>query len=114
MPSIRILIAEDHPMTIAGLNMLVDTQPGWQACGQVADGAGVMAAVADAAPDVLLLDLALPKRTGLDLLQDLQRTANAPRTVADASPWFCTRRTRRRSTIRPGTPSGSRGPRARR
>lgn len=81
MGSVKILIAEDHPLTIAGLKMLVDTHPQWHNCGQVTDGAEVLAAVADRAPDLLILDIALPHRTGLDLLQELVKSPQRPHTV---------------------------------
>ena len=73
MGSVKILIAEDHPLTIAGLNMLVDTHSEWHNCGQVTDGAKVVAEVREKSPDVLILDLALPNRTGLDLLNEIKK-----------------------------------------
>ena len=67
----RILIADDHEHVAAGLSALL--KPDHQVVGVVADGALVLDQVARLHPDVLLLDLWMPGRNGLDLLVDLHR-----------------------------------------
>lgn len=71
LPSARILIADDHEHVAAGLSALL--KPDHQVVGIVTDGALVLGAVAEHHPDILLLDLWMPGRNGLDLLLDLHR-----------------------------------------
>jgi len=66
----RLLVAEDHALFSQGLCALLgDT---YKVVGVVQDGADVTAAARQHQPDVLLLDLSLPNRTGMDILGDLQ------------------------------------------
>jgi DNA-binding NarL/FixJ family response regulator len=75
----RLLIAEDHEMFSQGLRaMLGDT---CRILATVADGRNVVPAVLRHEPDVLLLDLSLPHRTGLDILGELRTAAPAVRVV---------------------------------
>jgi len=65
------LIVDDHPMMREGLAQLLDHESDLQACGQ-ADSAGqALNAVNAAAPDLVLLDISLPDRNGLELIKDL-------------------------------------------
>ena len=65
------MIVDDHPMMREGLAQLLDHESDLQACGQ-ADSAGqALNAVNAAAPDLVLLDISLPDRNGLELIKDL-------------------------------------------
>jgi DNA-binding NarL/FixJ family response regulator len=75
----RILLAEDHALFSQGLRAMIgDT---YNVLAVVSDGAEVTAAVQRYHPDVLLLDLSLPNRTGMDILGDLQTLDPAVRVV---------------------------------
>jgi DNA-binding NarL/FixJ family response regulator len=76
--TIRIVIADDHPIFRDGLRKLLESEPGFSVVSEAADGNEAVALVERMAPDVLLLDLAMPKRPGLDALRDL---ANGPQSV---------------------------------
>lgn len=65
----RLLLAEDHTLMAEGLRGIL--AKGYEVVGVVADGAAVNAAVARYQPDVLLLDLSLPNRPGMELLGEL-------------------------------------------
>ena len=65
----RLLLAEDHTLMAEGLRGIL--AKGYEVVGVVADGAAVGAAVARYQPDVLLLDLSLPNRPGMELLGEL-------------------------------------------
>lgn len=67
----RLLLAEDHALFSQGLRAMLGRS--YEIAGVVADGAAVVAAVEEHEPDVLLLDLSLPNRTGMDLLGDLRK-----------------------------------------
>jgi DNA-binding NarL/FixJ family response regulator len=71
----RVLVVEDHEVVGEGLRALL--LPRYDVVGPVRDGHEVLAAVDELHPDVVLLDLTLPGRSGLDLLPDLHK--NHPR-----------------------------------
>jgi DNA-binding NarL/FixJ family response regulator len=75
----RILVAEDHQLVADGYRALLATHEDLQVVGAVTDGNAVVAAAAELSPQVLLLDLSLPGRSGLDLLSSLR--ARGPRVV---------------------------------
>ncbi len=67
----RILAAEDHRLVVDGYRAIFDAFDDLEMVGEVFDGNDVLAAVAASKPDVILLDLSLPGRSGLDLLPAL-------------------------------------------
>jgi two-component system nitrate/nitrite response regulator NarL len=79
--SIRILIADDHPIVRDGLRRLLETEPDFSVVGQAADGREAIKLVKDLTPDVLLLDLAMPRLPGLEVLRELADSAAAVRTI---------------------------------
>ena len=75
---IRIVIADDHPVFREGLVKLLEAKPDMQVVGVACDGADAMALVAKLEPDLLLLDVAMPRMTGLVALRELKdRSARA-------------------------------------
>lgn len=81
MPPIKILIAEDHALLADGLQLLLGTQPDMVCQGVVRDGAQALAQTLAHAPDVLLLDLGLPRLDGLGVMEALQREQSATRVL---------------------------------
>jgi two-component system nitrate/nitrite response regulator NarL len=69
--SIRILIADDHMMFCDALRNLLEQEPDFAVAGIINDGKDVLRLVAKLKPDLLILDLAMPGITGLDVLQKL-------------------------------------------
>jgi two-component system nitrate/nitrite response regulator NarL len=80
-PSIRILIADDHPIFRDGLRKLLESEPGLRVVGQAADGADAVAMARQLQPDILLLDLAMPRVTGLEALRELTASSTPVRTI---------------------------------
>lgn len=76
MPPIHILIAEDHALLADALKMLLSTQPDMHCIGAVSDGEQAMAQSLALKPDVLLLDLGLPRLDGLSVMAALQAAAS--------------------------------------
>jgi DNA-binding NarL/FixJ family response regulator len=68
---IRIVIADDHPIFRDGLRRLLQSDPRFEVIGEAGDGQEAVAQVVKLRPDVLLLDLAMPRVNGLQALQDL-------------------------------------------
>lgn len=77
MPSIQVLIAEDHALLADALELLLGTQADMQCVGIARDGAQALAMAQERQPDILLLDLGLPQLDGLAVMQAL-RAARCP------------------------------------
>jgi DNA-binding NarL/FixJ family response regulator len=69
--TVRILIADDHPIFRDGLRRLLEAEEDLQVLGEAADGAEAVKLARQLKPDILLLDLAMPKHPGLEALRDL-------------------------------------------
>jgi DNA-binding NarL/FixJ family response regulator len=68
MGPLRILIADDNPLVRCGLRMLIERQEGWSVCGEAADGLEALEKATSLKPDVILLDISMPKLDGLNAL----------------------------------------------
>jgi len=69
--TVRIVIADDHAIFRDGLRRLLEAEPGFTVVGEAANGHEAVQRVAELKPDILLLDLAMPKAGGIDALQEL-------------------------------------------
>jgi len=69
---IRVLLADDHPIVLDGLERLFRLEPDFEVVGSCRDGEEVLRAVAAAPPDLLVLDLKMPRLDGLEVLRALQ------------------------------------------
>lgn len=77
---IRIVIADDHPIFRDGLRRLLETEPGLKVVGEACDGAEAVKLACQLRPDILLLDLAMPRMPGLDALREISGS-QGPSTV---------------------------------
>jgi DNA-binding NarL/FixJ family response regulator len=76
-PSIRILLADDHPVVRDGLVAILSTQPDFLVVGEAGTGTETVRKTLDLQPDVLLLDLEMPELDGAQVLARL-REEHAP------------------------------------
>ena len=68
----RILLVDDHPFMRMGLAQFINSQPDLLVCAEAADPREAMQMVEKAAPDLVLCDLNLPGKGGLELIKDLR------------------------------------------
>jgi len=66
-----VVIIDDHPVLRMGITSLITNTPGWVVVGEAGSAAEGLAAVDQLQPDLVLLDLSLPDRNGLEVLRDL-------------------------------------------
>jgi DNA-binding NarL/FixJ family response regulator len=68
---IRIVIADDHPIFRDGLRRLLEAESGLKVIGEACDGAEAVQLARQLKPDILLLDLAMPRHPGLEALREM-------------------------------------------
>jgi two-component system nitrate/nitrite response regulator NarL len=69
--SVRILIADDHPIFRDGLRRLLESEKGFKVIAEACDGIEAVEFARKLKPEILLLDLAMPRRPGLEALREL-------------------------------------------
>jgi len=88
MPT-RILIADDDASIRGLLRRILEEHPGWQVCGEAANGRDAILKTEQLTPDVLVMDLAMPQMNGLEAGQEIFKSTHLPMlllTVQDISP----------------------------
>jgi two-component system nitrate/nitrite response regulator NarL len=79
---IRLVIADDHPIFRDGLRRLLEAEPDLKVIGEARDGAEAVKLARQLKPDIMLLDLAMPKHPGLEALRELSNGgANSVRVI---------------------------------
>jgi two-component system, NarL family, response regulator NreC len=69
----RILIADDNPLVRRGLRQVIESDGGWQVCGEAGTGREAVDRTRELKPDVVVLDLVMPEMNGLDAARELAK-----------------------------------------
>ena len=69
---IRIMLADDHSIVRTGLKQVLSDAPEFAVCAEAATGDEVLAQVRQSPPDLLLLDMSMPGRSGIELIKQLK------------------------------------------
>jgi DNA-binding NarL/FixJ family response regulator len=77
----RILIADDHPIFRDGLRRLLESEREFKVIGEACDGVEAVNMVRQLKPEILLLDLAMPRRPGLEALREMSTEASSVRVI---------------------------------
>ncbi len=77
--TIRILIADDHAIVREGLRTLIDTEPGLTLVGEAADGVEAVTRARLLKPDVILMDMSMPRKDGLTAIREIKEADPAAR-----------------------------------
>lgn len=75
----RILLADDHALVRRGVRMILEQQPDFVVVAEVGDGAEAVSALRNNDVDLAILDVAMPRLTGLQAAREMSRTVNPPR-----------------------------------
>jgi DNA-binding NarL/FixJ family response regulator len=79
--TITVVIADDQRMVRAGLRMVIETEPDMTVVGEAGDGAEAVALARRIRPDVVLMDIAMPRQDGLAATSTLLATPHPPRVI---------------------------------
>jgi len=71
--SIRIFVADDHAIVRKGLRTLIDSEPGMEVIGEASDGIEVVLKVRSLQPDVILMDLVMPRQGGIEAIIEIKK-----------------------------------------
>jgi DNA-binding NarL/FixJ family response regulator len=81
MSAIRVVIVDDQTLMRQGLRGLLGLAPDIEVVGEAAEAGEALRVIASLAPDVVLLDVRLPGRSGIEVLRELGQGETAPATI---------------------------------
>ncbi len=70
--TMRILVTDDHPVVRRGLCGLIRTEPGMEVAGEAADGVEAVLQARLLQPDVILLDMVMPHKNGVEAIKEIK------------------------------------------
>jgi DNA-binding NarL/FixJ family response regulator len=73
--SLRILVVDDHAVVRRGVRSLLESQEGWEVCGEATTGRDAVEQSRRLRPDVVVMDLSLPELNGLDATKQILKVA---------------------------------------
>jgi len=80
--SYRIVIAEDHTILREGLKALLSSDPAFEVVGEAEDGRDAILRVENLKPDLVLMDLSLPRMNGMNAIREIKRCSPETKVLA--------------------------------
>jgi len=74
--AVRILLVDDHPIVRQGLRTLLEGRAGWEVVGEASDGIEALDKVSSLQPDIVVLDVTMPKMNGLETCRLIRQKAS--------------------------------------
>ena len=74
MSELRILIADDHELIRRGVRTLLEAEPGWKVVAEASDGQEAFEKAKETKPEIVVLDIGMPRLSGLEAARRLKRT----------------------------------------
>ena len=85
---LRILIADDHAVTRAGLRHPLSSRPGWHVCAEAATGREAVALAEKLRPDIVVMDIVMPELSGLEATRRIRRLLSGTEVVVSSLHYF--------------------------
>jgi DNA-binding NarL/FixJ family response regulator len=79
---VRIVLVEDHTILREGLRALLSADPDFEIIGEAADGREAVRLVEKQVPDLILMDLSMPRMTGMDAIREIKKRYPATKIIA--------------------------------
>lgn len=79
---IKIVLAEDHTILREGLKALLSADPKFEIIGEVEDGREALRCVDKLAPDLILMDLSMPRMSGMEAIREIKKRYPGTRVIA--------------------------------
>ena len=81
-PTVRLLLVDDHPLVREGLKRVLSSMVGVFVVGEASTGEDAVARVRDLEPDIVMMDLSLPKMSGIEATRIIRKEFPATRVLA--------------------------------
>ncbi len=78
----KLLLVDDHPVVRSGLRMLFEGEPGIEIVGEAGSAEEALRAVRELKPDVVLMDIGMPDRSGIEVAREIKQTETEVAIVA--------------------------------
>jgi two-component system nitrate/nitrite response regulator NarL len=82
--SLQILLVDDQPSVRNGIRSLLGSRPEWKICGEASDGLEGVEKAKELRPDIILMDVSMPRMNGLDATRILRRELPERKSLSSA------------------------------
>jgi DNA-binding NarL/FixJ family response regulator len=80
----RVFLVEDHPIVRHGIRMLLGSQPDLEVCGEAGESGQALQMIAEARPDLTLLDVSIEGRNGIELIKEIKSLGVCEKTLVSS------------------------------